>query len=68
VNSGGYPVRTIWNGKNLGLCAWPPFRFDLRGAARAGRNEVVVEVTSTLGHLFVPKESPPVGLLEVWTE
>ena len=68
VNSGGYPVRVIWNGKNLGLRAWPPFRFDLRGKARAGRNEIVIEVTSTLGHLFVPKESPPVGLLEVWTE
>lgn len=68
VNTGGYPARVIWNGKNLGLRAWPPFRFDLRGAARAGRNEVVVEVTSTLGHLFVPKESPPVGLLEVWAE
>ncbi|MCX6909677.1 MAG: hypothetical protein NTY01_16765, partial [Verrucomicrobia bacterium] len=68
VNSGGYPVRVIWNGKDLGLRAWPPFRFDLRGAARAGRNEIVIEVTSTLGHLFVSKESPPVGLLEVWTE
>ncbi len=68
VNSGGYPVRVIWNGKNLELRAWPLFRFDLRGAARAGRNEVAIEVTSTLGHLFVPKESPPVGLLEVWTE
>ncbi|MCX6900764.1 MAG: hypothetical protein NT105_18960 [Verrucomicrobia bacterium] len=68
VNSGGYPVRAIWNGKDLGLCAWPPFRFDLCGAGRAGRNEIVIEVTSTLGHLFVPKESPPVGLLEVWTE
>ena len=68
VNSGGYPVRAIWNGKNLGLRAWPPFRFDLRGLAKTGRNEIVIEVTSTLGHLFVPKESPPVGLLEVWTE
>ncbi len=68
VNSGGYPVRAIWNGRNLGLRAWPPFIFDLRGAAKTGRNEIVIEVTSTLGHLFVPKESPPVGLLEVWTE
>ena len=68
VNSGGYPVRVIWNGRNLGLRAWPPFRFDLRGAGRTGRNEIIIEVTSTLGHLFVPKDSPPVGLLEVWLE
>jgi hypothetical protein len=68
VNSGGYPVRAIWNGKDLGLRAWPPFRFDLRGKVRTGRNEIVIEVASTLGHLFVPKESPPVGLLEVWAE
>ncbi|MFZ2641735.1 MAG: hypothetical protein WA117_12110 [Verrucomicrobiia bacterium] len=68
VNSGAYPVRVIWNGKNLGLRAWPPFRFDVSRAARAGRNEIVIEVTSTVGHLFVAKESPPVGLLEAWTE
>jgi hypothetical protein len=68
VDSGGYPARAIWNGKDLGFRAWPPFRFDLRGAARVGRNEVVIEITSTLGHLFVPKESPPVGLLEIWIE
>ena len=68
VNSGGYPVRAIWNGRNLGLRTWPPFKFDLQGVARTDRNEVVIEVTGTLGHLFVPKDSPPVGLLEIWTE
>ena len=68
VNSGGYPVRAIWNGRNLGLRTWAPFGFDLAGAAKAGRNEVVIEVTSTLGHLFVAKESPPVGLLDFSVE
>ena len=63
VDTGGYPVRVMVNGKDVGRRAWPPFRFDLRGAARPGHNEIVVDVTSTLGHLFVPPESPPVGLL-----
>jgi hypothetical protein len=63
VDTGGYPVRVTVNGKDLGRRAWPPFRFDLRQATQSGRNEIVVEVTSTIGHLFVPSESPPVGLL-----
>jgi hypothetical protein len=68
VNSGGYLARALWNGTDLGMRACPPFRFDLHGAGRAGRNEVEIEVTSTLGHLFVPEDSSAVGLLEVWTE
>ncbi|MFH1921007.1 MAG: hypothetical protein ABIP48_14150 [Planctomycetota bacterium] len=62
VDTGGYPVHVMVNGEDLGLRAWQPFEFDLRSAAQAGRNEVVIEITSTLGHLFVPAESPPVGL------
>jgi hypothetical protein len=63
VDTGGYPVRVTVNGKAAGSRAWAPWRFDLRGAARPGRNEIAVEVTSTLGHLFVPTQAPPVGLL-----
>ena len=63
VDTGGYPVRVTVNGKDLGRRAWPPFRFDLHQATQPGRNEIVIEVTSTLGHLFVPSDSPPVGLL-----
>ncbi|MBN2308438.1 MAG: hypothetical protein JXR94_05670 [Candidatus Hydrogenedentes bacterium] len=63
LDTGGYPARVSVNGQDLGACPWPPLRFDLRDAARAGRNEIVVEVTSTIGHLFVPKDSPAVGLL-----
>jgi hypothetical protein len=65
AETGGYPVRVTMNGKHVGLRAWSPFRFELRDAVRPGRNEIVIEVTSTLGHLFVPAESPPVGLLAV---
>jgi len=63
VDTGGYPVRVTVNGKDLGRRAWAPFRFDLHQAARPGRNEIVIEVTSTIGHLFVSSKSPPVGLL-----
>jgi hypothetical protein len=68
VDSGGYPVQATVNGRPCGQRAWAPFTFDLRGAARAGRNEIVLEITSTVGHLFVPTDSPPVGLLDVWSE
>jgi hypothetical protein len=68
VNSGGYPVRVVWNSTDLGFRAWPPFQFDLREVARMGLNEICIEITSTLGHLFVPDAAPPVGLLEVWSE
>ncbi|MBN1346399.1 MAG: hypothetical protein JXQ73_27170 [Phycisphaerae bacterium] len=63
LDTGGYPARVAVNGIDLGLRPWPPMRFELSGAARAGRNEIVVEVTSTLGHLFVADRSPAVGLL-----
>lgn len=68
VDTGGYPARATVNGRDCGLRPWTPFAFDLRGAARPGRNEIVIEVTSTLGHLFVPADSPPVGLLQAWLE
>ncbi|NQT12816.1 MAG: hypothetical protein HQ582_08705 [Planctomycetes bacterium] len=64
VETGGYPARVTVNGKHVGSRAWPPLGFELHGAAQPGRNEIVVEVVGTLGHLFVPSESPPVGLLE----
>ncbi len=63
LDTNGYPARATVNGKDLGLRPWPPLRFDLSGAVRAGRNEIVVEVTSTLGHLFVADRSPTIGLL-----
>jgi len=63
VDTGGFPTRVTMNGKKVGLRAWPPFRFDLRNAAERGRNEIVIEITSTVGHLFTPAESSPIGLL-----
>lgn len=63
LDTNAQPARMILNGKDLGLRPWPPTRFDLRGTARPGRNEMVVEITSTLGHLFVPDKSPTIGLM-----
>ena len=67
VDSGDYPTRVTVNGRECGRRPWAPFEFDLRGATHSGRNEIVIEIASTLGHLFVPKEAPPVGLRDVWT-
>lgn len=64
VDSAGYPVQVTVNGRKCGLRPWAPFEFDLRDAARPGSNEIVIAVTSTIGHLFVPSDSPPVGLFD----
>jgi hypothetical protein len=66
VDSGDYPVHVVVNGRDCGRRTWRPFEFDLRGAARAGSNEIVIEVASTVGHLFVAAKSAPVGLLDAW--
>lgn len=67
IDSGSYPARVTVNGRTCGLRAWSPFEFDLHGAARTGTNEIVVEITSTLGHLLLA-DSPPVGLRDAWVE
>ena len=66
LNTGDYPARVVVNGRECGRRPWGPFEFDLRGAARSGSNEIVVEVASTIGHLFVATTAPPVGLLDAW--
>jgi hypothetical protein len=66
LDTGGYPARVTVNGKECGWRPWGPFEFDLRRAARAGSNELVVEVASTIGHLFVSSSAPAVGLLDAW--
>jgi hypothetical protein len=66
LDSGGYPARVIVNGHECGRRPWGPMEFDLRNAARPGRNEIQIEIASTVGHLFVAAKAPPVGLLDVW--
>lgn len=67
VDTGSYPARVFVNGRGCGARPWGPMEFDVRGAARAGSNELVVEVASTVGHLFVPKTAPAIGLFNVWS-
>jgi hypothetical protein len=66
VASSEYPARVLVNGRECGRRPWGPFDFDLSEAARPGSNEIIIEVASTLGHLFVPKDSPAIGLFDVW--
>ena len=56
------------NGRDLGWRVAPPYRYDLRGAVRPGRNELVVEVANALVRqqpdvfsTYLP--IPPSGLL-----
>jgi hypothetical protein len=66
LETGDYPARVLVNGRECGRRPWGPFEFDLRGAARSGANEIVVEVASTVGHLFVAATAPAVGLFDTW--
>ena len=68
LDTGGLPAKVTVNGNVLGKKPWPPMRFDTRGAMRTGRNEIVVEVTSTVGHLFEPEKAPAPGLFAVSME
>jgi hypothetical protein len=66
LHTGGFPARVLVNGRECGRRAWSPFEFDLRPAARQGRNEIAVEVAGTLGHLLVPADAPDIGLFDAW--
>lgn len=66
LESGGFPARVLVNGRECGRRPWAPFEYDLRDPARRGANEIVVEISGTLGHLFVPAEAPAIGLMDIW--
>lgn len=40
------------NGRRLPTRLWPPYRFDVTGYLREGRNDIALEVTSTSGNLL----------------
>lgn len=53
-------ARVTLNGKELGIVWKPPFRLDITGAVRAGKNELVVEVANTwinrlIGDAYLPE-------------
>jgi hypothetical protein len=66
VDASDYPTRVLVNGRECGRRPWAPFDFDLRGAARPGKNQIVIEIASTVGHLFVPQKAPSMDLSQVW--
>jgi hypothetical protein len=41
-------ARVTLNGKELGARSWQPYRWDVTGALKAGANELVIEVNTTL--------------------
>ena len=65
LDTGGWPARVIVNGRDLGHKIAPPMQFDAHGAIQSGRNEIIVEVTSTVGHLFDSAKAPAVGLFAI---
>ena len=68
IETGGYPAQVTLNGKVVGTRPWPAFSFNLAEAAKSGANEIEVEITSTVGHLFVAKEAKPIGLMAIKLE
>lgn len=66
LDTGDYPAKVLVNGRECGRRPWGPFVYNVHTAARPGTNEIVIEVASTIGHLFVPASSPAIGLLDAW--
>ena len=63
------------NGKNLGLLWKPPFRVELAGAAKAGKNKLEVKVVNLwpnrqIGDEQLPEDSErnPEGTLKRWPQ
>ena len=49
------------NGKNLGILWKPPFRVDITAAARAGKNQLVIEIANTWSNRLVGDANSPEG-------
>lgn len=61
------------NGKNLGICWRPPFRLDVTGAVRRGKNQLQIKVTNLWVNRLIGDEQLPEdsernadGTLKVW--
>ncbi|MEI6577832.1 MAG: hypothetical protein WCN92_00030 [Eubacteriales bacterium] len=52
-----YACRARLNGKNLGLCAWPPFEYDLTGLLKSGNNRLEIIVFNTPANQYVHTKS-----------
>ncbi len=49
------------NGKSMGLLWKPPFRVDVTGALRAGRNEIAIKVTNEWSNRIIGDQNAPAG-------
>ena len=60
-----YEVAEVWlNGKRVGVSWYPPYRLDITGHLKRGRNELRVDVANILkNYLTKKKYSHPSGLL-----
>ena len=60
--------RVILNEKEAGTAIWSPFHFDITKLAKAGRNELVVEVAGNLGNLYdkTTREAGLAGPVVIW--
>lgn len=52
-----YACRACLNGKELGLCAWPPFEFDVSKLLKNGKNSLKVTVFNTPANQYVHTKS-----------
>ena len=52
-----YACRARLNGKELGLCAWPPFEFDVGKLLKTGKNCLEVTVFNTPANQYVYTKS-----------
>ena len=48
ITDAGEDVEVFVNGKSLGIQVLPPFRYDISGALKDGRNTLRIEVATTL--------------------
>jgi hypothetical protein len=52
-----YACKATLNGKALGLCAWPPFEFDVSKLLKLGKNRLAVTVFNTPANQYVHTKS-----------
>jgi hypothetical protein len=60
-----YEVAQVWlNAKNVGVSWYPPYRLDITGHLKRGRNELRIDVTNILKNYLTDRDySHPSGLL-----
>jgi len=49
--------RAALNGKELGLCAWPPFEYEVTNVIKPGKNRLAVTVFNTPANQYVQTKS-----------